>query len=122
MSKAFTKDDASSDPVALPSRRPLPPGTPNYVTARGLESLRRKGWTLVAVVVEDAGGGVAASGLARLGEPFVSTKGRGRGLGVLNVKKMVESVHGGTFTLETIAGGARATMVVPRKQPAWGAA
>jgi nitrogen fixation/metabolism regulation signal transduction histidine kinase len=82
----------------------------------------RKGGTLVAVVVEDAGGGVAASGLARLGEPFVSTKGRGRGLGLLNVKKMVESVHGGTFTLETIAGGARATMAVPRKQPRWGAA
>ncbi len=76
----------------------------------------------MAVVVEDAGSGVAESGLARLGEPFVRTKGRRRGLGVLNVKKMVESVHGGTFTLETIAGGARATMAVPRKQPRWGAA
>ena len=39
-----------------------------------------------------------------------------------NVKKMVEGVHGGTFTLETVAGGARATIELPRKQPRWGAA
>ena len=40
MSKAFTKDDASTNPVVLPTRRPLPAGTPNYVTPRGLASLR----------------------------------------------------------------------------------
>ena len=40
MSKAFTKDDASSDAVVLPTRRPLPTGAPNYVTPRGLESLQ----------------------------------------------------------------------------------
>jgi signal transduction histidine kinase len=80
---------------------------------------RRKAGALVAVVVHDQGGGIAESRLARVGEPFVSTKGHGRGLGVLNVKNMVEGVHGGTFTLETVAGGARATMELPRKQPRW---
>ncbi|WP_394850157.1 GreA/GreB family elongation factor [Pendulispora brunnea] len=40
MSKAFTKDDASDDPVVVVPRAPLPPGTPNYVTPRGLAALR----------------------------------------------------------------------------------
>jgi signal transduction histidine kinase len=82
---------------------------------------RRKGDTLVAVVVEDQGGGIAEARLAHVGEPFVSTKGHGRGLGVANVKNVVEGVHGGTFTLQTVAGGACATMELPRKQPRWGA-
>ena len=33
--KAFTKDDASDGPLIVPPRAPLPPGVPNYVTARG---------------------------------------------------------------------------------------
>ncbi len=40
MSKAFTKDDASDAPVVVVPRAPLPPGTPNYVTPRGLAALR----------------------------------------------------------------------------------
>ena len=40
MSKAFTKDDAPETPLVIPPRAPLPPGTPNYVTARGLALLR----------------------------------------------------------------------------------
>jgi transcription elongation factor GreB len=41
MSKAFTKDDDAGDVPAFVSRRaPLPAGTPNYVTERGLSLLR----------------------------------------------------------------------------------
>jgi len=40
VSKAFTKDDAADEPLVVPSRRPLPAGATNYVTPRGLESLR----------------------------------------------------------------------------------
>lgn len=41
MSKAFTKDDDAGDAPAFVSRRaPLPRGSPNYVTARGLAQLR----------------------------------------------------------------------------------
>src|SRR5688572_8246304 len=41
MSKAFTKDDDAGEAPAFVSRRaPLPPGTPNYVTERGLALLR----------------------------------------------------------------------------------
>jgi transcription elongation factor GreB len=40
MSKAFTKDDADEAPLSVPTRAPLPAGTPNYVTPRGLALLR----------------------------------------------------------------------------------
>lgn len=39
MSKAFTKDEPSDEPVIVPERPPLPPGVPNYVTERGLKLL-----------------------------------------------------------------------------------
>lgn len=39
MSRAFVKDDAWEDPVVAP-RAPLPPGSPNYVTPRGLALLQ----------------------------------------------------------------------------------
>lgn len=42
MSKAFTKDDDSAPPPFVPRRAPLPPGQPNYVTARGLALLREE--------------------------------------------------------------------------------
>ena len=46
MSKAFTKEDAGADEVVVPRRAPLPEGTPNYVTRRGLQDLRDEltGW------------------------------------------------------------------------------
>lgn len=41
MSKAFTKDDDAGDaPLFVPGRAPLPEGSPNYVTERGLALLR----------------------------------------------------------------------------------
>lgn len=42
MSKAFTKDDSSSEMVIVPERAPLPPGVPNYVTGRGLRLLEEE--------------------------------------------------------------------------------
>jgi transcription elongation factor GreB len=40
MSKAFTDEEAAELPQVVPARAPLPPGVPNYVTARGLGLLR----------------------------------------------------------------------------------
>lgn len=40
MSKAFTKEDGPEQPVVIRHRPPLPEGTPNYVTLRGLQALR----------------------------------------------------------------------------------
>ena len=39
MSKAFTDEEADDLPAIVRPRAPLPPGVPNYVTARGLEAL-----------------------------------------------------------------------------------
>lgn len=40
MSKAFTKEDDAEQPVVIRHRPPLPAGTPNYITPRGLQALR----------------------------------------------------------------------------------
>jgi transcription elongation factor GreB len=40
VNKAFTKEDETDAPPVVPARAPLPAGTPNYVTARGLANLR----------------------------------------------------------------------------------
>lgn len=40
MSRAFLKNESADDPVVIPARAPLPPGTINYVTSRGLALLR----------------------------------------------------------------------------------
>lgn len=40
MSRAFVKEDDGGQAPIIPKRPALPPGTPNYVTPRGLEQLR----------------------------------------------------------------------------------
>jgi transcription elongation factor GreB len=42
VSKAFKGEDASEAPIVVPPRAPLPPGTTNYVTPRGLAALRHE--------------------------------------------------------------------------------
>jgi transcription elongation factor GreB len=42
VSRAFVKEDQPEAPVVAPPRAALPEGTPNYVTARGLELLREE--------------------------------------------------------------------------------
>ncbi|GAB2563080.1 GreA/GreB family elongation factor [Spirosoma aerophilum] len=42
MSRAFLKNESADDPVVIPARAPLPPGTTNYVTSRGLDLLRNE--------------------------------------------------------------------------------
>lgn len=51
MSKAFTDEEAVESPRIVPPRAPLPPGVPNYVTARGLAQLRDE---LAALAAERA--------------------------------------------------------------------
>lgn len=48
MSKAFTKDDGPDEPLVVPPRAPLPPGTPNFVTPRGLMLLKAEQVELAA--------------------------------------------------------------------------
>lgn len=57
----------------------------------------------VTVIVKDTGGGIPAEGLYRIFEPFYTTKPRGLGLGLVNVKNIVEA-HGGTVRVESEVG------------------
>ena len=77
----------------------------------------RKAGGLVALTVEDRGAGIAQSDVVQIGEPFHSTKGEGRGLGLLNVRATIEAVHGGALEPESELGvGTKMRVVVPRKQ------
>lgn len=48
MSRAFTREDASPEPLLVPKRAPLPPGVPNYVTEHGMALLEAERETLLA--------------------------------------------------------------------------
>jgi two-component system sensor histidine kinase RegB len=78
-----------------------------------VEIARRGGDALISVA--DRGSGIPESLLARVGEPFFTTKqpGRGLGLGVFLVRAFVES-RGGELEIESTPGvGTRARMRIP---------
>ena len=57
----------------------------------------------IAVEVEDSGGGIDPGHLGRIFEPFFTTKEYGTGLGLTNVKRLIED-NGGTITVESEPG------------------
>jgi two-component system sensor histidine kinase RegB len=74
------------------------------------------------LAVQDHGAGIPTDVLARIGEPFFTTKqpGRGLGLGVFLARAFFES-RGGALTIESTPGvGTRALVSLPRDvaQPA----
>jgi two-component system sensor histidine kinase RegB len=67
------------------------------------------------MVVSDEGRGMSAEVLARLGEPFFSTKrpGEGLGLGVFIARSLSEQM-GGRFSIQSAPGrGTRAEVEIP---------
>jgi hypothetical protein len=68
MSKAFTDEEADDLPLIVRPRAPLPPGVPNYVTARGLQAA-----VLVVMPVLDHGRHPAGNFSTRL-ETVVLTR------------------------------------------------
>lgn len=72
---------------------------------------------LVCVEIDDTGGGIAEQHLTRLFDPFFTTKppGRGTGLGLSVVRRIVE-LHGGVVELTNRpAGGARFAVLFIQK-------
>ena len=57
----------------------------------------------ITVIVKDTGTGIPADQLDRIFEPFYTTKPRGLGLGLVNVKNIVEG-HGGKVRAESKVG------------------
>jgi len=70
----------------------------------------------IEVEVEDNGPGIPPENLARIFDPFFSTKSSGTGLGLPLVKQIVEQ-HGGTIALESTQGqGTRFAIRIPLRQ------
>lgn len=65
------------------------------------------------VVVEDSGPGLSADVLARLGEPFVTTKAQGTGLGLFLVRRLLQSAGGELSAVNRPQGGARVVTRLP---------
>jgi signal transduction histidine kinase len=76
----------------------------------------QRGQIRYALTVEDSGGGVPSEMRARLWEPFFTTKARGTGLGLAQVRQ-VAVAHGGAVAVadSTNLGGARFTIYLPRE-------
>lgn len=75
-------------------------------------SVQRVG-PMAAVRVEDNGTGISPERLERIFQPFVSTKGKGMGLGLAICKEIVEG-HGGRLEVESREGeGTAFTILLP---------
>jgi len=71
----------------------------------------------VLIEVQDRGCGIAPENLARIWDPFFTTRAEGTGLGLPIAKRIVQA-HGGTIRAESELGKGT-TFVV--ELPAWGA-
>jgi signal transduction histidine kinase len=90
--------------------RASPRGGATTIAAEILAS--EQGEELV-IAVEDSGEGLSEAVRERLFEPFFTARGDGTGLGLANVRKIVE-LHGGTVVGDNRAeGGARFTIRLP---------
>jgi len=71
--------------------------------------------TCVAVFISDTGGGISAAEMARLFEPYRTTKGAaGNGLGLMVCRRIVRA-HGGEIDVESKEGeGTRFKVRLPR--------
>lgn len=65
------------------------------------------------VEVRDDGPGLGAEQLARVFEPFFSTRGKGRGLGLAGVLGATRRMRGGVAASSEAGAGARFTVVLP---------
>jgi two-component system sensor histidine kinase PilS (NtrC family) len=71
--------------------------------------------TRLKLVVDDSGPGLGVDELAHIFEPFYTTKGEGTGLGLATVKRHVTAHRGDIEAGDSPLGGARFTVLLPRR-------
>jgi signal transduction histidine kinase len=78
----------------------------------------------VAIRVADTGCGIPPENLARIRDPFFTTKevGHGTGLGLSIVDEIIRSHHGQLLVESEVGKGSAFTVVLPIKRPNNGAA
>jgi signal transduction histidine kinase len=67
----------------------------------------------IVISVEDTGLGIAPEEIESMFDPFVSTKAKGRGLGLAICKSIAERHHGQLSVSSEINGGARFQLILP---------
>jgi len=67
----------------------------------------------VELSISDTGGGFPEALMARIFEPYVTTKPRGTGLGLAIVKKIIDEHHGSIAIENLPRGGARVRILLP---------
>ena len=72
----------------------------------------------IVISVEDTGLGIEPEKIPRMFDPFVSTKAKGRGLGLAICKSIIERHHGQLSVSSEIDGGARFQLILPVKPTA----
>ena len=74
----------------------------------------RRSESVLDIIIRDRGAGIAADVMARMGEPFYTTKapGRGMGLGLFLARAVIEGV-GGTLHIESSDTGTEVLVQLP---------
>jgi len=72
----------------------------------------------VRLTIADNGGGFPEEMMARIFEPYVTTKPRGTGLGLAIVKKIVDEHHGEVSIENRHARGASVSILLPMAKAA----
>ena len=99
----------NADEAIANSRPAGAAGCPEPISV-GTRCIEDRGREFVETRVEDHGAGIPGPVMARLFEPYVSTKPRGTGLGLAIVKKIVEE-HDGTVSAENRPDGGASLIV-----------
>jgi nitrogen fixation/metabolism regulation signal transduction histidine kinase len=81
-------------------------------TAASIEIRTEAAGERVRLAVADKGGGFPPELMARIFEPYVTTKARGTGLGLAIVKKIIDE-HNGSIEIENRDGGAVVSILLP---------
>jgi signal transduction histidine kinase len=71
----------------------------------------------VRVSVDDNGPGIPASARERIFTPFFTTKGRGTGLGLALVQKIIVTHNGRVQVATSALGGASLQVILPLEGP-----